>query len=55
MPNVRIDLSKVRQNKNKTVYFMDSNVLNESETYEVEIEVTDVERPFDQGKKDSHF
>jgi len=51
MPNVRIDLSKVRQNKNKTVYFMDSNVLNESETYEVEIEVTNVERPFDSGKK----
>ena len=51
MPNVRIDLSKVRQNKNKTVYFMDSNVLNESEGYEVEIEVTNVERPFSQEKK----
>lgn len=51
MPNVRIDLSKVRQNKKKTVKFMDSEVLSQNEVYEVEIEVTDVRRPFDQGKK----
>ena len=51
MPNIRIDLSKVRTNKNKTVYFMDSNVLTSEESYEIEIELVNVNRPFDDEKK----
>ena len=51
MPNIRIDLSKVRTNKNKTVYFMDSNVLTSEENYEIEIELVNVNRAFDDEKK----
>ena len=51
MPNIRIDLSKVRTNKNKTVYFMDSNVLTSEESYEIEIELVNVNRAFDDEKK----
>lgn len=52
MPNIRIDLSKVRTNKNKTVYFMDSGVLDEDERFEVEIELIDIDRPFNEEKAD---
>jgi mRNA (guanine-N7-)-methyltransferase len=52
MPNIRIDLSKVRQNNKKnSVYFMDSNVLNEKEQYEIEIEATNINCSFDNEKK----
>uniref|UniRef100_A0A6C0KYU3 mRNA (guanine-N(7))-methyltransferase n=1 Tax=viral metagenome TaxID=1070528 RepID=A0A6C0KYU3_9ZZZZ len=51
MPNIRIDLSKVRTNRDKTVYFMDSNVLNSREIYEVEVELTNIHRSFDRDKK----
>ena len=50
-PNIRIDLSKVRSNKIKTVYFMDSNVLKSDEVYEIEIEMTNVEKNFNDQKK----
>ena len=52
MPNIRIDLSKIKTNKNKTVYFMDSNVVNEDEKYEVEIELINIDKPFDDEKKE---
>lgn len=51
MPNIRIDLSKIRTNRDKTVYFMDSNVLTSDETYEIEIELINVNRAFDKEKK----
>ena len=54
MPNIRIDLSKVRSNRNKTVYFMDSGVLDEDEKFEIEIELTNIDRPFD-GEKKEHI
>ena len=52
MPNIRIDLSKVRANRDKTVYFMDSNVLTADETYEIEIELININRAFDEEKKE---
>ena len=53
MPNIRIDLSKVKSNRNKSVYFVESNVLSEDEKYEVEIELINIDRPFDEGKKNN--
>ena len=50
-PNIRIDLSKIRTNRDKTVYFMDSNVLTSEETYEIEIEIINVPQEFNKEKK----
>jgi len=50
-PNIRIDLSKIRTNRDKTVYFMDSNVLTSNETYEIEIEIINVPQEFNKEKK----
>lgn len=51
-PNIKIDLSKVRTNKAKSVYFMDSNVLTSDEIYEVEIEIININKEMDDKKKD---
>ena len=46
-PNIRIDLSKVRTNEDKSVYFLDSNVLTSNEIYEVEIEIINITKEMD--------
>ena len=51
-PNIRVDLSKVRMNNTKTVNFIDSNILEAPEGYEIEIEYTGIQRGFNDAKKD---
>lgn len=48
-PNISIDMSKVKENSNKNTKFIESNVLNTKEKYEIEIEIIHVNKPFDDG------
>tara|TARA_Y100000389_G_C17471366_1_gene531526 strand:- start:2470 stop:5784 length:3315 start_codon:yes stop_codon:yes gene_type:complete len=53
LPNIRIDLTKVRTNerKKKSVDFLNSGILNEDEVYEVEIEIINISKSIDEELK----
>ena len=46
-PNVTIDMSKVKENTNKNTKFIESNVLNTKEKFEIEIELININNSFD--------
>uniref|UniRef100_A0AB39JCK8 mRNA (guanine-N(7))-methyltransferase n=1 Tax=Florenciella sp. virus SA2 TaxID=3240092 RepID=A0AB39JCK8_9VIRU len=53
LPNIRIDLTKVRTNekKKKSVDFLNSGILNEDEVYEIEIEIINITKSIDTDLK----
>ena len=55
LPNIRIDLTKVRTNekKKKSTSFMASGILEEYEIYEIEIEIINISKTIDDALKTS--
>tara|TARA_B110000114_G_scaffold178274_1_gene211084 strand:- start:1533 stop:4844 length:3312 start_codon:yes stop_codon:yes gene_type:complete len=50
-PNIRVDLSKVKMNDVKHKDFIASGVLDAKEVFEIEIELIDINKSFDDTKK----
>ena len=52
-PNISIDMSKVKENINKNTKFIESNVLKINEKFEIEIEIVNVNRQFNDTIRNS--